>query len=122
MPILNIEIVLHPAELSDPGLAAALAERAGAAFGAAPGTTWVRLHYLPAGQYAEDGGPAEEIAPVFVSVLKARLPPAEALPAEAARLAEAIAAVCGRPAENVHIIYEPAGAGRVAFGGRLLTG
>jgi len=55
-----------------------------------------------------------------VTVLKARLEPAEMLRLEAHALAAAIAAVCGRPKENVHIIYLPAGSGRVAFGGQLL--
>ncbi len=40
---------------------------------------------------------------------------------EVRRLTDAIAAACGRPAENVHLVYAPAGRGRVAFGGRLRT-
>jgi hypothetical protein len=39
---------------------------------------------------------------------------------EASRLTEIIAQVCQRPQENVHIFYLPEGAGRVAFGGKLL--
>jgi hypothetical protein len=53
-------------------------------------------------------------------VLKASLPSVELLQSEMARLTGAIAKACARPEENVHIVYEPAGSGRVAFGGRLV--
>ena len=70
--------------------------------------------------YAEyGGGPPAGIAPVFVSVLKARLDDREALVQEARSLTEAIATGIGRSPENVHIIYEAPGLGRIAFGGWL---
>jgi phenylpyruvate tautomerase PptA (4-oxalocrotonate tautomerase family) len=123
MPILEVTLVLKPGESLPPGLAPALADAAAAVFGSEPGGTWVQLTALPADHYSENGGgPPAGVIPVFVRVLKSRLPEPDALRAEAQRLAAAVAAVAGRPAENVHIIYEPPGAGRVAFGGRLVEG
>ncbi len=121
MPILDLEIVLRPAELLAPGLAGDIADRCGEVFGSPPGNTWVKLRSVPREHYAENGGgPPEGVYPVFVSVLKAHPPAPEALPAEVARLTAAIAQATGRPAEYVHVFYLPAGAGRVAFGGEVL--
>jgi len=121
MPILDIEIVLRPGEQLVPDLARRLALAAGTVLGSAPGETWVRLRGLPADQYAEnDGGQALEVFPVFVSVLRAD-PAAPQTADEPALLAEAVAARCGRPIENTHILYEPGARGRIAFGGRLMT-
>jgi phenylpyruvate tautomerase PptA (4-oxalocrotonate tautomerase family) len=120
MPILDIEIVLRPGERLDSQLTAAIADRVGQLFTAEPGTTWVKLRGLPAENYAENEMPGRSIYPVFVSILRAALPPPDRLQAEITQLAGIIAQTCGRPAENVHLCYEPAGAGRVAFGGKLV--
>jgi phenylpyruvate tautomerase PptA (4-oxalocrotonate tautomerase family) len=121
MPILEIEIVTRPGEALPAGLAAALANRTAQVLGAAPGSVWVKMRALPAQDYAENAGdgPAEAVFPVFVSVLKARLPAPEAIAAEAAALAAAVAHLCERSADEVHILYLPEGAGRMAFGGKL---
>jgi phenylpyruvate tautomerase PptA (4-oxalocrotonate tautomerase family) len=122
MPILTIEIVLRPNESLRVGLAAELADRAGEIFGSDPGETWVKVTIIPVGQYSENGGlPPGGIYPVFVSVLKARSSPANALQAEVTRLTAAMAQACARPVENVHIFYQPEGRGRMAFGGRLVS-
>ena len=48
MPILDVELVLEPGEALRPELAGELADQAGEVFGAAPGTTWVKLRrFLP---------------------------------------------------------------------------
>lgn len=121
MPILDVEIVRAPGEKSDAGLAAALAEGAGKVFASPPGRTWVKLRDIAADQYAENGGgPAPGILPVFVTVLKARWEQ-NGLGPEVAALTEVVAERCGRPAENVHVLYVPPAAGRIAFGGRLVT-
>lgn len=120
MPILDFEIVLRPGERLDPGLALTLARSAGAALAAPADTTWVKLRALAAEHYAEDGGVPEGVYPVFVSLLKARWVAPAARQEEVERLTRAVAGACGRPAENVHLFYEPEGAGRVAFGGRLV--
>jgi len=120
MPILNVEIVARPDEYLSPKLATELANRTGEIFGSAPGSTWVKVHLIARENYAENSSVSEDIYPVFVSVLKAKLPSPDSLQAEVAKLTAAIAQVCGRPQENVHIVYLPAGAGRVAFGGKVL--
>jgi hypothetical protein len=59
--------------------------------------------------------------PVFVTVLKSRIPEGSALEDEIAKLTQVIAKVLNRPEANVHIFYQPDGAGRVAFGGKLVS-
>ena len=123
MPILEVEIVLRPGEILAGRLAAEVAERAGEVFASPARGTWVKVRTLPGENYAENGaGLPGDIFPVFVTVLKARRPVPEQMQAEVARLAQAIAQACGRPVENVHILYLPEAAGRLAFGGRLVTG
>jgi len=123
MPILDIEIVLRPGERLRAGLAAEIADRAGEIFGTPKGRTWVKLHPIRPEHYAENGaGPDNEISPVFVSVLRARLPEPEPMQTEVTFLIETIALACARPPGNVHIIYQPAAAGRVAFGGKVVEG
>jgi phenylpyruvate tautomerase PptA (4-oxalocrotonate tautomerase family) len=121
MPILEIEMITTDGAPPGEGKAAALAEAAAKVFESAKGRTWVRLSTLPLSQYAENGGgPAEGVLPVFVSVLKSAPPYGELRAAEAKKLAEAMALVLDRPVENVHVIFEPAAKGRIAFGGNLL--
>jgi len=121
MPILNVEIVGDPSSDVD-GVAAAVAAMAGELFGGPPGGTWVRLHVLPAGQYAENGPPlAPPEWPVFVSVLHRQPPGGAALQAQMRALTDGLARLLGRPSERVHLVYEPAAAGRQSFGGRLVV-
>ena len=122
MPILHVEIVMRPGEDLRPGLARELAGRAGRIFSSPPGGTWVKVNPIAREYYAENLIPSGEISPVFVSVLKAKSPAPELLQIEVTELTEAVAQICGRPEENVHVIYLPEGAGRVAFGGKLLPG
>jgi phenylpyruvate tautomerase PptA (4-oxalocrotonate tautomerase family) len=122
MPILDVEIVLRPGEPLGSDIAARLARQVAETLSSALGQTWIKVRALPKEQYAENGtGPAEGVCPVFVSVLKAKLPSPEALQAEVSRLTQTIAQVCARSPENVHIVYEPEGAGRAAFGGKLVA-
>jgi phenylpyruvate tautomerase PptA (4-oxalocrotonate tautomerase family) len=123
MPVLDVEIVLKPGEEIAQGIARRIADRAGEIFGSRPRTTWVKLRAIPDDHYAEnDAGPEIESHPVFVSILKAKLPPPDQMQREVDVLTPAIAEICGRPPENVHILYLPAGAGRIAFGGRIVSG
>lgn len=122
MPILDVEIVGHPEE-HDSGLAARLAEAAGEVLDSPPGGTWVRLHHLPPGRYAESGGgPHPGVRPVFVSVTCAVVPCGEDLARRVRALTEAVARECDRPPANVHVFHEPPARGRVAFGGKLVGG
>lgn len=122
MPILDVEIVTHPDENVRPDLAKELANQAGEIFHSPPGNTWVKIRFIASENYAENSNASSDVFPVFVSVLKARVPSLEALQAEVTRLTVVIAQVCNRPQENVHILYLTEGAGRVAFGGKLLSG
>jgi phenylpyruvate tautomerase PptA (4-oxalocrotonate tautomerase family) len=118
MPI--VEVTLIGEAPAAAGLAADLARSIGQALDAAEGSVWVTLHRHPAGDYAENGPPPEPL-PAFVRVL-ARDQDASVQAARAARLAAAVAALLRRPAERVHVIFEPACAGRVHFGGRAGAG
>ncbi len=120
MPILEIEIVLRPGETIPTALAAELADAAGKLFDSARGGTWVKLGALPAENYAENASPAG-VYPVFVTILKAHLPEADAMQVEVTRLTRLIARLCERPVDNVHIFYQPDAVGRVAFGGKLVS-
>ncbi|HWB06738.1 MAG TPA: hypothetical protein VG796_27185 [Verrucomicrobiales bacterium] len=120
MPIVDVEIV--GSEPVEEGLAARLADMAGQVFDSPPSSTWVRLRLLPRHCYAESNTPSPEgWHSVFVTVLKAQRQTGAALEAEARALAEGTARICGRPVENVHILYEPDARGRIAFGGNLRT-
>jgi len=121
MPILDVEVVTGPGELLEAGLARRLADIAGDILGSERGGTWVKVRALPSGQYGENGDPEAEVRPVFVSILVRKRPPEETIRQQAERLSAAFAQACGRPRENVHILYEPSAAGRITFGGRLVS-
>lgn len=120
MPILDVELVHAPhAAALEAGLARRLADAAAQVFGLEPGRVWVRLRVLPAERYAENAVDHPP-HPAFISVLLRELPPRERLAREAQQLAASFGPLLDRPAELVHVVFEPPGAGRVAFGGRLI--
>lgn len=119
MPILEVRAV-GELDVAAPGVAQRIADAAAGVLGSPPGGTWVTVDSIPPGSYAENGGAEPGVAPVFVRVLLRGGPPRERLAEQLAALTRAVAVCCGRPEENVHIVYEPAAAGRVAFGGRLV--
>jgi len=119
MPILTVEIVTHPDEYIRPELTQELANRTSEIFSSAPGTTWVKVYLIAQENYAENITTSEEIFPVFVSIIKTKMPSPDFLQVEVTKLTVAIAQICGRPEENIHIIYLPEGIGRVAFGGKV---
>jgi hypothetical protein len=55
-----------------------------------------------------------------VTILHARPPAGAALRAEVTSVTGAVAQCVARPPERVHVRYASAGAGRQAFGGRLV--
>ncbi|MDG0857097.1 hypothetical protein [Roseateles puraquae] len=116
MPVVDVHWAGPPPAAPD-DMAAALADAIGDALQQPPGRVWVRLHQV---HHAENGGPLAGAQPVFVTLLHARPPVGEALQAEIAAVTAAVAAATGRPRERVHLEYAPAGAGRMAFGGRLV--
>lgn len=121
MPILDIELVASDSTLGLPAdLTQFLADAAAQVFSAPPGTVWVKLRVVPFMQYAENGGVPEGVYPVFVTVFRSRVPEGSALEDEISQLTKAFAGILKRPETNIHIFYQPDGAGRVAFGGKLL--
>jgi phenylpyruvate tautomerase PptA (4-oxalocrotonate tautomerase family) len=128
MPILDIEIVApdsaRPSTSSGQApptdLAQSLANEAAQVFGAPQGTVWVKVRVVSSEQYAENGGKPEGVYPVFVAVLKSRLPERSALEDEISGLTQVVANTLNYPVENVHIFYQPGGVGRIAFGGKLV--
>jgi len=122
MPILSVEIVGPMPDAERTGIAQRIADNAAVVLGSRPNGMWVKVTFLRADAYAENGdGPSDGNYPVLVSVLESQPPAGEALSKQISDLTRAIASACGRPPERVHIIVEPAGSGRVAFGGRLVT-
>lgn len=118
MPIVDVAIVSD--DVSDPSLAQTLADGIGDALGAPIGTTWVRLRVLDRDHYAESGGADADASPVFVEIISRRAPRGPQLSSVVADIVRAVARATGRTAERVHVIFEPDGAGRIAFGGRLV--
>ncbi len=122
MPILDLTLVL-PAGASVPsGLAQRVADAAGDVLGAEAGHLWVRLDLLPGDRYAENHAvlAADEL-PAFMRLLLARPPSGAARQEQALALTAAVAACVQRPRTAVHLEYAPAAAGRVAFGGTLVS-
>ena len=122
MPILDIEIVASDSNDRLPAnLTQSLADEATQVFREPQGRVWVKVRVIPSAHYAENGGKPADMYPVFVTVLKSRAPERGALEDEIAKLTQVIAKVLDRPEANVHIFYQPDGAGRVAFGGKLVS-
>jgi phenylpyruvate tautomerase PptA (4-oxalocrotonate tautomerase family) len=121
VPIVEVEIVLGAGESLRRELAKDLADRLGDVFAAPSGTTWVKLRRVSVDDYAESGDRASTSAlPVFVSILKRQQPPRDQMQREVDRITDLVGAACGRPPDQVHITYQADGAGRVAFGGRIV--
>ena len=121
MPIVDVEIVLKTGEQIPGEMVSELADQLGHIFGSRHNGTWVKVHGLPAIQYAENGGKDEAVFPVFVSVLKSRLAGTEELQKEVHEIVAAVAQVCSRPPSLVHVNYLPEATGRVAFGGKIVS-
>lgn len=118
MPILDVELVTDGDALPE-GLARRIADAAGVVLDARPGRVWVKVRTLDARHYAENDTHAA-LQPVFVSVLLAQHPPADAWARTAADLTRAVSEACARPPENVHILLLPDATGRMSFGGEFV--
>lgn len=124
MPIVTIECVVNTGEEKyPPEVIRRLADNLGRMLGSNPAGTWVKMRYLDRMQYAENESEVDSaVRPTFVEILKHSLADQNSLAAEAVLIASSVSEVLNRPRENVHIIYMPGGAGRVAFGGNLVRG
>ncbi|MBI2378910.1 MAG: hypothetical protein HYV07_33250 [Deltaproteobacteria bacterium] len=119
MPILKLEIVGTVDAERRSRLAREVADAAGGVFEVPSGTAWVRIIVIDPVDYAENGPNPTVERPVFVTVLRATSPDPEVLSTQAEKLAAVVGQAVGRPVENVHVLFEPEGKGRVAFGGKL---
>lgn len=121
MPIVKLEIVKVSGWSRPRDLARKVADAVAEVLHAAPQSVWVRISTVAAGDYSENLGVPVDAGPIFVSILEAAPPEGEALILEVAALTGAIAEACRRKTDDIHIIYEPPGRGRVAFGGNLVS-
>jgi phenylpyruvate tautomerase PptA (4-oxalocrotonate tautomerase family) len=117
MPILDVEIIGHN---RTEGLAQLLADAAEKVFEAEKGNIWVKVHYVPKSQYAENGGTSENLNPVFITAQLGQSYGKKDQGQVAVELTEVFSKVVERPKENIHIIFEPSLRGRIAFGGKML--
>ena len=115
MPIIDIEIVDGAVS---PEMTQALADGIGKGFGAKPGKVWVRVRSLSPDAYAENEVRAPK--PVFVTVTASQPPLGQELRSRIAWIVDEVARATGRPRENIHVEFQPAAKGRIAFGGKLV--
>ena len=80
----------------------------------------MKVQVIPSEHYAEDHEIPLGLHPVFITVMKSRVPDGSRLESEIIQLTKAVAKILNCPEANVHIQYQPDGAGRVAFGGQLI--
>lgn len=120
MPIVDVEIVRRPGETIRKDLVHDLANELGDIFRSPQGGTWVKVRGLPAEHYAENGEMLQGVYPVFLTIIKSEVPSSDALQKEVEKITGAVAQICGRSSENVHVIYQTQGKGRLAFGGKIL--
>lgn len=121
MPIVDVEIVLRPGEALHQEVVVQLADELSEIFQSPRGGTWVKIRGLSVDHYAENGRRPAEVYPIFISVLKAKFPETDEIEMEVEKITGAVARICGRPSENVHVIYQPEARGRVAFGGKMVS-
>lgn len=116
MPILHIEVVGKARDYPK-DLAQRVADAAGSVLESRPRGTWVKLQFLDAAEYAENGGAGGR--PMIVSLIAAQPPSGDVLKHQVLQLTRAIAGASGHPVDNVHVVVEPPARGRIAFGGLL---
>jgi len=122
MPILTIELLMADGDPDVPAQTLQkLTDALGELFQSAAGGTWVKLRHLHSSNYAENQVTlTASIRPVMVEIIHSRLPAESELAIQAATVCELVASHLERPEENVHILYQPNAAGRIAFGGKLI--
>jgi len=122
VPIVSIQCVENGVSAEYPKeTTQRLADELGDIFQSEPGGTWVKMSAITDAAYAENHVElSNDIQPTFVEVLKRSLDEEGVLTKEADAVAECVSNILSRPKANVHVLYLPEGAGRVAFGGQLV--
>jgi phenylpyruvate tautomerase PptA (4-oxalocrotonate tautomerase family) len=126
MPIVTIELMSDEgsavgAALPSAGTIREITDALGAIFDSRPSGTWVKFREQSREHYAENNAElTADVRPVVVEILKADLPDPASLTTEARAICLLVAKALTRPPENVHVVYQPAARGRIAFGGELV--
>ncbi len=108
LPILDVEIDLPAGQSVSNSVARGIAEAAGEILGVERSRTWVRMRPLPVDREAKGAEDhSAEAHPVFVTVWRLSSPGPRLLRDQAEALARAVADVCKRPVEDVHVLFEP---------------
>ena len=122
MPLIDVQVILKPGETLANNFASKIADTIGQTMDSPPGHVWVKVTSVSRSSYAENGSTIpDKMAPIFISVLLGELPETAQLEQLSANMAAAVAAVSKRKKSEVHIVFEPAGVGRVSFAGNLMT-
>lgn len=123
MPIVTIECVISDnSDKQNEAELRSLTDSLGEVFSSPPGGTWVRMHYLDQHDYAENRtNPKDTPTPTFVHILMRELPSLDDREKLAKQIAEVTSNALRRSRDLTHVIFEPEGFGRVAFGGNLLV-
>jgi len=122
MAIIDVELVIREGKDSYLGQeqTRSIANTLGRIFGTKPNRTWVRIRYLPSGQYAENEAPeGPAVLPTFITILKNRPPEPAHIAGQMLEIAQGLSPIIGRPAESIHILYEATALGRLGIGGVL---
>ena len=126
MPIVTIETLSEAPLSKEDALPTTaqlqvVADELGTLFGSQPNGTWVRARQQQRAYYVENDGLVDaDLRPAMVEILKSVLEPEDQLAAEAASVCSIVAKSLGRPERDVHVVYQPAASGRIAFGGKLV--
>ncbi len=117
MPILSLDVVEDESAPLPSDAAQRIADAAGQVLGTPAGRTWVLIRPVPAQAYAENQSPKAP-APLLVSLRMREVPSGQAREQQVQALTQAIARAAGRPAEQVHLVYEAPALGRQAYEAR----
>ncbi|MCH9672110.1 MAG: hypothetical protein K0U93_11740 [Gammaproteobacteria bacterium] len=122
MPIVRIESVLAlEAVTPERAQLLSLADRLGRLFETPPGETSIRYTSVPLVHYAHNEAElADDSEPTFVEIIQYAAPLESVRRAQAHEIANLVAEALSRSKSSVHVIFQPDGRKRVAFGGELV--
>ncbi len=118
MPIFHVDVLTGDRL---PRVAPDLANDLGALMRAEPGHVWVRLSACHPEDYGENAVAASDVPRwVHVRVILRAVPPEPELAELASQITRIVAQRLEREPDNVHVLFEPPAAGRIAFSGELV--
>ena len=117
MPIIDVELIALDAPKNLKNLTQNLTNSAAIILNSPNGQTWLKLHFLPLNQYAENGGVPEDFKSLFVSLLLKNNLSEDKRSEIAFKLCESFSTITHFPKDHIHILFLPEGSGRMVFGG-----